>query len=225
MGSLTVKTVQSILRSNKPGRYADGQGLYLMLPERGEAYWMLRYTLHDKRRALTLGRQSDLALAETRSKADDIRRKIRQGDDPIVERKRIQPVKIHTVNALFKDWYPDQVRRLKHPRIPHRIFSKDISPQIGELVLSKVTPLDIRAVLRRITASGRPSIANDALMYMKQLFNHGIKLGLLIYNPAAAFNVDDAGGVEESRERALSVEELGTLLQTFRENRASFTRR
>ncbi len=224
MGNLTVKTIQSILKAGRPGRYGDGQGLYLMVPQSGEPYWMLRYTLHTKRRALTLGKQSDLLLAEARSKAEDARRNIRNGDDPIVERKRHQPAKIHTADDLFNDWYQDLVRRLKHPHIPKRIFTKDISPHIGGLALGKITPVDIRSIIQQITASDRPSIANDALMYLKQLLSHGIKLGLITHNPAAAFNVDDAGGIERSRDRALNLEELTQVFQVFRNHSDSFTR-
>lgn len=224
MGNLTVKTIQSILKASRPGRYNDGQGLYLMMPQRGEPYWMLRYTLNAKRRSLTLGKPSDLSLAEARSQAEDARRKVRKGDDPIAERKRNRPARIHTVEELFNDWKQDLVRRLKHPHIPQRIFAREIAPHIGELALGKVTPLDIRAIIQQITASGRPCTANDALMYLKQLFNHGIKLGLLVHNPAAAFKVDDAGGIEKSRDRALSLEELTQVFQVFRSQSDSFTR-
>lgn len=62
----------------------------------------------------------------------------------------------------------------------------------------KVTPIDVRSIIQKITASDRPTIANDALLYMKQLFNHGIKLGLVQNNPATAFRVNDAGGIERA---------------------------
>lgn len=39
MGNLTVKTIQSIIKAGRPGRYSDGQRLYLMEPQSGEPYW------------------------------------------------------------------------------------------------------------------------------------------------------------------------------------------
>lgn len=59
---------------------------------------------------------------------------------------------------------------------------------------------------------------------MKQLFDHAIKLGLLLNNPASAFKVNDAGGIEKSRERALSLEEIGQEFKIFREHSDSFSR-
>lgn len=224
MGSFTAKKVQSVIKEAKPGRYGDGNGLYLMIPKAGAAYWMCRYTFAGKRRGMTLGKYPQLSLAEAREQVVETQKTIRNGTDPLAERKRDEQVTISTVQDLFDDWYQDLEKRLKHPNIPKRVFERDIAPSIGSLTLDSVTPMDVRAIVRKVTSSGRPTIANDALMYLKQLFNHGIKLGLLTYNPASAFNVNDAGGVEKSRDRALSTDELSKAFAVFRENRTSFTR-
>lgn len=224
MGSLTAKAVQSLIKAGGVGKYGDERGLYLKIPPKGEPYWMLRYTAHTKRREITLGKVSMVSLSEARSLAENVRRKVMAGDDPIAERKLSRPALLTTVNDLFEDWHKELVKRLKYPGIPERVYRKDIAPTISRLSLCKVTPIDVRAILQNITESGRPTIANDALLYMKQLFNHGIKLGLIQNNPAAAFKVNDAGGVENSRERALSLEEVNRVFQIFRENSDSFSR-
>lgn len=224
MTTLTVKAVQALVKAGDPGKYGDSRGLYLKIPAKGEPYWMLRYTAHTKRREITLGKVSDMPLAEARRVAEDIRRKVASGDDPIAERKTNRLQKLATVNDLFEDWHKDLVKRLKHPRIPERVFNREIAPSIGGLTLAKVTPLDVRAILQKITDSGRPTISNDALLYMKQLFDHAIKLGLLLNNPASAFKVNDAGGVEKSRERALGKAEIALVFKIFRENADSFSR-
>ncbi len=165
-----------------------------------------------------------MSLAEARSLAEDVRKKVMAGDDPIAERKLSRPEALTTVNELFEDWHKDLVKRLKYPGIPERVYRKDIAPTIGELSLMKVTPIDVRAILQNITKSGRPTISNDALLYMKQLFDHGIKLGLVQSNPATAFRVNDAGGVEKSRERALNLDEIAHVFKVFREHSDSFSR-
>ncbi|KGE78552.1 tyrosine-type recombinase/integrase [Halomonas salina] len=224
MGSLTAKKSQSLVKEGKAGRYSDGNGLYLMIPRKGTPYWMLRYTLFGKRREMTLGKHAHLSLAEARTKAIENQKSIREGLDPIEERKRDSQALIRTVEDLFADWYPELERRLKHPAIPKRIYNKEVAPLIGGRSLDAVTPIDIREIIRRVTNSGRPTIANDTLMYLKQMFNHAIKLGILTYNPAAAFNVNDAGGIEKSRDRVLSLDEIRNVFQAFRDNSDSFSR-
>ncbi|UDJ86895.1 tyrosine-type recombinase/integrase [Erwinia amylovora] len=224
MGSLTAKAVQSLIKAGGVGKFGDERGLYLKIPSKGEPYWMLRYTAHTKRREITLGKVSIVSLAEARSLAEDVRKKVIAGDDPIAERKLNRPKALTTVNELFEDWHKDLVKRLKYPGIPERVYRKDIAPTIGGLSLMKVTPIDVRSIIQKITASDRPTIANDALLYMKQLFNHGIKLGLVQNNPATAFRVNDAGGIEKSRERALSLDEIAHAFKVFREHSDSFSR-
>ncbi len=44
MGNLHDKTVKKLIKEKSSVRHSDGDGLYLMTPKRGDAYWMLRYT-------------------------------------------------------------------------------------------------------------------------------------------------------------------------------------
>ena len=224
MAKLTATTVRSSINKGSPCRYSDGNGLYLMVPKRGDPYWMLRYTLSGKRRELTLAKCVDLTLAQARERAVETQKEIRSGIDPIEERKREEQVTFRTVDNLFDDWYQELEKRLKHPRIPKRIFVKEVAPSIGGFAIESVTPMDVRGIIRKVADSGRPSTANDTLMYLKQLFNHAIKLGLVTYNPAAAFTFTDAGGVEKSRDRALALDEIKNVFKIFRENKDSFTR-
>ncbi|MGB6007788.1 tyrosine-type recombinase/integrase [Castellaniella sp.] len=223
MTELTSKAVSAKIRG-EPGRFADGNGLYLVVPKRGRAYWMLRYTSNARRKEMTLGKVNDLSLADARIEAALKMKQLREGLDPLIAKKRADYGSINCVDDLFTDWHEGNKKRLKHHHIPFRVYTKDISPVIGQMPPTTVTGRDIRQILRNITESNRPTIANDALLYCKQLFNHGIKLDIISYNPAFAFSVDDAGGIEKSRDRALTVEELAFVFKKFREEADSFTR-
>ncbi len=222
--SLTVKEIQSKVNKNLVGRYADGGGLYLVVPRSGSAYWMLRYTSNKKRKEMTLGKYSDLPLKDARFEASSKMKQLREGLDPLLAKKRAGQESIQTVDDLFNDWYPTLVVRLKHPAIPKRIYTNDIAPHIGDYRLDQVSARDIRAIIETIKKSGRKAIANDALGYCKQLFNHAIKLDLIGLNPASAFTFKDAGGLEKSRERALSESELQQFFTVAKANGTSFSR-
>lgn len=219
------KQVKSLLRKGEPGRYAAGSGLYLRVTAEGSGFWTVRYsTKTGRRREITLGSYPDLTLAKATIEAVHIKSDVKKGMDPLVERKRADSVKIKTVDALAADWLKDCDKRLKHPERPRRAYEKDLQPLFGELLLDQITPLDIRDALDRIVDSGRPTIANDALMYCKQIFRHGIRLGLMNSNPADAFTVQHAGGIEKSRSRALTVAELKKVFAEFREHIGHFKR-
>jgi integrase len=92
------------------------------------------------------------------------------------------------------------------------------------LKASQVRATDILKIVRKVADSGRPSISNDALMYMKQIFNHAIKLGVTNNNPAIPFSIKDAGGTEKSRTRALSFQESEVFFSCCRKHSNIFTR-
>ncbi|PMO06227.1 integrase [Vibrio splendidus] len=226
MAKLSVKKVEALIKAGgeRTQRHADGEGLYLVVPASGTASWMLRFTSNKKRREMTLGKVNDLSLSNARLEAATKMKQVREGFDPLIQRKRAEQESIKTVNDLFEDWYPTLVKRLKHPNIPKRVYTKDIAPHIGDIPLDKITARDIRTTITAINDSGRPTIANDALGHCKQLFNHGMKLDLLQGNPASAFTVRDAGGIEQSKDRFLTKDELKQFFSIARENSANFSR-
>ena len=220
--------IKAKLKAGLPGKFNVDRGLYFRVTEEGSGFWILRYSIHGKRREFTLGRYGKppeaLTLSDARLQAAQTRADIKKGVDPIAEKHRSSLVSIKTVNQVAEDWLSDCQKRLEHPEIPERVYRKDIAPRIGQLAVDRVNPRDILGIVRAINESGRPTIANDGLTYCKQIFNHAIKLGLINSNPAIAFNVKDAGGLEKSRERILSLDELKIVFKVLRDNSLIFTR-
>ena len=66
----------------QPGRYCDGNGLYLHVEPSGSRHWVQRLVIHGKARALGLGSFALVPLAEARERALANRRIARSGGDP-----------------------------------------------------------------------------------------------------------------------------------------------
>lgn len=71
-----------------PGRYADGNGLYLVVEPSGSKRWLLRTVVQGRRRDIGLGGVSLVSLAEAREKALAYRKLARDGGDPLAERRK-----------------------------------------------------------------------------------------------------------------------------------------
>ncbi|KOE84920.1 integrase [Vibrio alginolyticus] len=220
--------LKKILKVGKPTRKNVDRGLYFRVSAEGSAFWALRFMFNGKRKEITLGRYGnradELTLKQARDKAAETRLQINQGLNPIAEKKRPKRDSYISVDDIANKWLKVCERELKNPQIPRRVYEKEISPVIGGLSIKTVEPLDILAIVEKINASGRPSIANDALAYCKQIFNRAIKEGAIKFNPAGALSIKDAGGSEKSRSRTLSFNELATVLLTMRESSHIFTR-
>lgn len=216
------------LKEGIPGRYRVDHGLYFRVTPNKTAFWVLRYVSNKKRKEISLGRYGKppegMGLADAKSQAAIIRSEIRKDIDPLAEKKRPSISSCKTVNDVAQSWLNSCDKRLKYPGIPRRVYSKDIAPFIGELALDRVNAQDIYSLITIINDTGRPTIANDALGYCKQLFNHAIKLGVMQVNPAVAFKAIDAGGSETPRKRKLSIEEIRIVFHCFRDNNDQFVR-
>jgi integrase len=79
------------VRTAKPGRYCDGDGLYLLVKQAGTRFWVFRYKVNgSKLREAGLGRAGEgrncVRLAEAREKASVLFRQVRNGIDPLSAR-------------------------------------------------------------------------------------------------------------------------------------------
>jgi integrase len=98
-------TAVKVAKLNKPGRYADGLGLYLQVSEPGTKAWLFRYMRFGKAHQMGLGALHTVSLAEARERARAARQTVLDGDDPI-ERKRKKRDEERSASAermLFKD--------------------------------------------------------------------------------------------------------------------------
>lgn len=93
-------TMLSVRNTTKPGRYNDGGGLYLYVPDerfRGGKRWVFRWRdkLTGKTRDKGLGPVSDVTLFKAREKAAEYRQQVRDGLDPIeAARERLAAAKV-----------------------------------------------------------------------------------------------------------------------------------
>jgi hypothetical protein len=81
-------TAVQIRHLRKPGRYADGNGLYLFVDDSLAKRWILRTVVAGKRRDIGLGSTTLVSLAEAREEAGRLRKMARRGEDPLAERRR-----------------------------------------------------------------------------------------------------------------------------------------
>lgn len=55
--NLNVKQLKSLVKKAVPGRYSIGNGLYFRISNEGSGFWVVRYSIHQKRREITIGIQ------------------------------------------------------------------------------------------------------------------------------------------------------------------------
>ena len=142
------------VRNAKPGRHADGDGLYLLVRPTGSRSWMLRTQMAGKRRDLGLGPFPAVSLALARAKASDLRLQIGGGEK--APKPRIAQPKALTFGeaaracheALKPGW------RNKHHQLSWLAsLETHIFPHLGDVPVDEVTPALVRDALAPIWLS------------------------------------------------------------------------
>ena len=187
---------------------------------KGKASWVLRYRLHGRLREKVLGRYPELSLKDAREQVRKDRIKIEHGVDIAAEKQfeKARVTEAPTVQRLGQVWLERYIEpKYKHPDPIAAVFRNHIYPTLGSLTPKDVRPMHIDLTLRRIVAAGAPTVANDALRYMGRMFKMAVRNHWIERNPAADFELSDAGGAEETRDRALSLPELEQLATSMRD--------
>src|SRR5438270_7619044 len=73
-----------------PYKLHDGGGLYLHVHPNGSKYWRKKFRYVGKERVLAIGVYPDVSLARAREEALSARRLIKDGIDPVAERRRVR---------------------------------------------------------------------------------------------------------------------------------------
>lgn len=235
MGKLTDIQIRAWIKSGERfEQRADGDGLYLSYRETfAMPKWLFRYRFQGRQRVMSIGSYSSVSLAKAREAAKELAAKVALGHDVAgekQERKREAIAKIEaekaawTVARLCDEFFERVILpRWKHSNIVRSRIENDIKPSMGKMKAEDVKPRDVDAMLQQIIKRGAPTVANDVLRWTKRIFDFAIKRHVVLYNPASAFDIADAGGKEEARDRWLTRAEITQLFQAMREMLGRFS--
>lgn len=132
------------------GKHCDGAGLWLVKANKKNGKWVLRLTVHGKRREMGLGGWPDVSLAEAREKADEARRELRDGRDPIRERQkrnRDAQRNLHLFRDIAHDAFEARKAELRGDGKAGRWFSPlelHVLPKLGHVPVVEITQIDLR---------------------------------------------------------------------------------
>lgn len=96
----------TVSRTKEPGRYGDGNGLYLVVDPGGSRRWVMFFRQGGRQREMGLGSASAVSLSNARRRRDEARRLISEGRDPIAEKRKPDP---STVTAVTFGAFADQL--------------------------------------------------------------------------------------------------------------------
>lgn len=148
MGKLTATAVKG---KKAPGRYGDGDGLYLVVHPGGTRSWVVRVQKSGRRQDFGLGSAKKVSLSKAREKAAEVRSQVEAGLDPIAERKN--NVGIPTFREAATLYHAEQKkawRNSKHADQWLSTLKAYAFPTIGDLSVNAVEASHVRDLLAAI---------------------------------------------------------------------------
>ena len=147
MGNLTVAGVRS---ATKPGRYADGDTLYLMVAPGGSKSWVQRITIDGRRHDIGLGGFPLISLAKARERAMANRLAVANGRNPLAEKRRAKtPTFRAAAQATFEANKP-RWRDGKTARNWMQGMEKRAFPAIGDIRVDRIDREDVLRILKPV---------------------------------------------------------------------------
>lgn len=219
--ALTDVQVRNAKPQSAPRKLTDGKGLYLYLAPSGGKSWRLDYSWLGKRKTLTIGPYPQVGLAEARQLRDEAKRRLMEGVDPSLAKKRQQLEAKASAGNTFEviaDEFLDKLRRDKRaePTIAKNTWMlKVLASKLLPYPITQITPRDVLAVLAAIEKSGRVESALATRSAIGRVFRYAIASARAENDPTSALRGALQRHVPSSHPALTTKKELGGVMRAI----------
>jgi len=181
------------------GKHFDGGGLFLHVMANGSRLWRMKYRHAGAERLLAFGAFPEVTLAEARKGRENARALLRDGKDPMAERRareaqakaQAEQAKAEgreTFGAVAEEWLaiksagwmPGQTAK-ETLRLRNHLL-----PWLGKLPVRAGGVAELRPVLDRITKAGHLETARRVRGMASAILRHAIQTGRAEHDAAAS---------------------------------------
>jgi integrase len=190
---LTDKQIKALKPQDKPFKVADGGGLSLAVMPSGGLLWLLKFRIGGKEKKLSLGPYPTVTLGEARRRRDEARRLLSQGIDPAAAKQAAKAAsktqqegtKPPTFAQAFEAWLQWRGKALiaQTQASIDSAMRRHVLPQIGDMEMDSITPLEIKKILSSVDDSGHGDLARRLFQRMGAIWRYAITHGLCKNNP------------------------------------------
>jgi len=194
---LTGLSIKQAKPKDKQYKLTDGEGMYLRVYPNGSKYWQLQFRFEGRQKILSFGVWPDISLKEARDKRFEAKKIIKEGINPIEEKKEI--LKSHnfiqeeeklrettTFNMVAKEWFSRQSLQWteRHSRGVLSSLNMHVYPDLGEMPISSILKQDIISTLRKLEAEGKNETCYRIRQKIEAIFSYAEVEGHCTGNPA-----------------------------------------
>ncbi|MHA6334068.1 tyrosine-type recombinase/integrase [Qipengyuania sp. CAU 1752] len=195
MGKLTAAAIRA---AKEPGRYGDGDGLYLVVSKGGGRSWVARVQKNGRRRDVGLGSAKKVSLKLARERAAQVREQIEMGIDPVAERAKAAgiPTFLEAAKQVHAEHAPSW-KNAKHAAQWLSTIETYVGPAFGNRSVADVDAAAVRDCLATIWLE-KPETARRLRQRIRTVIDWAVAKGFRA-GPLAMAVIDKA--LPRQRER------------------------
>lgn len=155
----------------------------------------------------TIGPYPDVPLAKARVRAEELRRQVAAGSNPVSAKRQARAeADSKTFKALADRYLAEHARRFKRSAdADERNLRKHILPAWADRPFDEIGRRDIIALTEKLVTAGTPVVANRVQALVSSIYSFAIDADLVAANPASRLR---KRGTETTRTRVLTDDEL-----------------
>lgn len=184
---LTATGIKSL--KTKPGqkesRYADGDGLALLVKSNGAKLWRFRYRFDGKEKVLAFGSCKDVSLQLARELTRKARELIAQGIDPAEQQKKMQLqrqiAESNTFESLARAYLASKEESLTPETLKKmtRVIEADVFPCVGKIPIQKIKVADLIKIFDKMKDRGLVETVRKSVGNVRSIYIFAVKSGLI----------------------------------------------
>jgi integrase len=173
------------VRCGGAGKYCDGAGLWLVKTGQSSGKWVLRVTIHGRRREMGLGSIEAVTLKQARELAARWRSETVAGNDPIKLRRALARTESRSdtsLGTIAEAAFEARKAELKGDGKAGRWMSPlelHVLPRMGRMPVEEIDQRDIRDVLAPIWHE-KADTARKAANRLNLILKHAAAMGLAV---------------------------------------------
>lgn len=174
--------VQAAKPKEKPYKLFDGDGLYLLVSEKGHKWWRFKYRFDGKEKVLAFGTYPEISLVDARERRNEARRQVANGIDPGAVKKAMKQAKTaetETFEVVAREWYAKftPTWSTTHAVTMMARMERDLFPWMGARPIKEIKAPELLAVLRRVESRGALETAHRIRTIAGQVLRYAVATG------------------------------------------------
>ena len=185
---LTDTKIKRAKPKEKMYKLFDGDGLFLEIKTNGKKTWRIKYRFKGREKTFTIGNYPLVSLALARRELDKVKDLLRQGIDPVENRRQKEEAKKLKNKQLFKnivkEFFDLKSNELSESHLKRQISRANIYilPKIGEKDITHITKRDVIEIVKDVKNIKTPTTKNTnkaetakrIYVLLKQIFKFAV---------------------------------------------------